>query len=473
MRSLRIVFCCILLAASIAAQSAGPTAWGNDPQVEARIDTLLKQMTLDEKVGQLITYSQGAATGPGTGRSDYKEMVAQGRLGSIFNLTGAAETNAMQKIAVEKSRLHIPLLFGLDIIHGFRTEFPVPLAMSATWDPALVEQAAHVAAKEASHAGVRWTYSPMVDIARDARWGRIVEGSGEDPYLGSALAAAYVRGYQGTTLGGPESIASCSKHFVGYGAAEGGRDYNTAEISLRTLRQVYLPPFQATAEAGGATFMSAFETLNTVPASANSSTLTQVLRKEWGFKGFVVSDWNSIGELIEQGVAANHKVAAAKAFLAGVDMDMESNAYGPHLAELVKSGVVQESMVDESVRRVLRVKIALGLFEHPFAEAKSDGIASEDAALARKAAEESFVLLKNEGGVLPLKPAGKTVALIGPLADDARQMLGSWSAKGDAKDVITLRSALTRQVEAASGHLIYARGTDILTMSDKGFSDAV
>ena len=473
MRSLRVVFCCILLAATAAAQSASPTAWGKNPEVEARIDALLKQMMLDEKVGQLITYSQGAPTGPGTGRSDYKEMVAAGRLGSIFNLTGAGDTNAIQKIAVEKSRLHIPLLFGLDIIHGFRTEFPVPLAMSATWDPALVEQAARVAAKEASHAGVRWTFSPMVDIARDARWGRIVEGSGEDPYLGSALASAYVRGYQGKQLGGPDSIASCSKHFVGYGAAEGGRDYNTAEISLRTLRQVYLPPFQATVEAGGATFMSAFETLNNVPASANASTLTQVLRKEWAFKGFVVSDWDSIGELIEQGVAANHKVAAAKAFLAGVDMDMESNAYGPHLAELVKSGVVPESMVDESVRRVLRVKIALGLFEHPFADPKADGIAPEDAALARKAAEESFVLLKNEGDVLPLKPAGKTIALIGPLADDARQMLGSWSAVGDPKDVVTLRSALTTQVEAASGHLIYAHGTDILTLSDKGFPEAV
>ena len=474
MRFLRIVLCCVLLSGLVSAQAANPTAWANDPQVESKIDALLKQMTLDEKVGQLITYSQGAPTGPGTGRSDYKEMVAQGKLGSIFNLTGANQTNEMQKIAVEKSRLHIPLLFGLDVIHGFRTEFPVPLGMSATWDPAIVEQAAHVAAKEASHAGVRWTYSPMVDIARDARWGRIVEGAGEDPYLGSAMAAAYVRGYQGAQLGGPESIASCSKHFVGYGAAEAGRDYNTAEIPVRLLRQVYLPPFQATVDAGGATFMSAFESLNEVPASANAMTLTQVLRKEWGFKGFVVSDWNSIGELIPQGVAANHAVAAAKAFLAGVDMDMESNAYGPHLADLVKSGVVPEAAVDESVRRVLRVKFALGLFDHPYADGKgSDAIAAEDADLARKVAEESFVLLKNDGGLLPLNASGKTIALIGPLADDAGQMLGSWGAKGEAKDVVTLRAALTKQVEAAQGHVNYAKGTDILTMSDKGFSDAV
>ncbi len=466
--------CCVVLAGVTAAQSDSPTAWTNDPQVEAKIDALLKQMTIDEKVGQLVTYSQGAATGPGTGRSDYKEMVAQGKLGSLFNLTGADQTNAMQKIAVEKSRLKIPLLFGLDIIHGFRTEFPVPLAMSATWDPALVEHAAHIAAKEASHAGVRWTYSPMVDIARDARWGRIVEGAGEDPYLGSAMAAAYVRGYQGVMLGGPESIASCSKHFVGYGAAEGGRDYNTAEIPVRLLRQVYLPPFKATVDAGGATFMSAFESLNEVPASANAMTLTQVLRKEWDFRGFVVSDWNSIGELVPQGIAANHAVAAAKAFTAGVDMDMESNAYGPHLAELVKTGVVPEPALNESVRRVLRVKFALGLFEHPYADGKGSGaIAPEDAELARKVAEESFVLLRNEGGLLPLKAAGKSIALIGPLADDAGQMLGSWSAKGEARDVVTLRSALTTQLEADQGHVTYVKGTDILTMSDKGFSDAV
>ncbi len=328
-------------------------SWTNDPQVEARIDALVKQMTLDEKIGQLVTYSAGAPTGPGTGRSDYKEMIAKGQLGSLFNLTGAAETNAMQKIAVEKSRLHIPLLFGLDVIHGYRTEFPVPLALSATWDPALVERAARVAAKETSQAGVRWTYSPMVDIARDARWGRIIEGAGEDPYLGSAMAAAYVRGYQGTKLSDPDSIAACTKHFVGYGAAEGGRDYNTTEIPERLLRQVYLPPFQATVDAGVATFMSAFNSLNEVPTSANAFTLTQVLRKEWGFRGFVTSDWNSIGELIPQGVANSGAVAAGKALLAGVDMDMESNLYAPNLAALVKSGIVPESVIDDSVRRVL------------------------------------------------------------------------------------------------------------------------
>jgi beta-glucosidase len=471
-RTIRVV---LIVAALFCCAIAQPsTSWTNDPQTESRIDALLKQMTLEEKIGQLVTYSAGAPTGPGTRRSDYKEMIAKGQLGSLFNLTGAAETNAMQKIAVEKFRLHIPLIFGLDIIHGYRTEFPVPLGLSATWDPALVERTARVAAKEASNEGVRWTYSPMVDIARDARWGRIIEGAGEDPYLGSAMAAAYVHGYQGAKLSDPDSIAACSKHFVGYGAAEGGRDYNTTEIPVRLLRQVYLPPFQATVDAGVATFMSAFNSLNEVPASANAFTLTQVLRKEWGFKGFVVSDWSSIGELIPQGVANSGAVAAGKAIFAGVDMDMESNVYAPHMAELVKSGIVPESVIDDSVRRILRVKFALGLFEHPYVEAKGpDGIAPEDMDTARKAAEESFVLLKNDGGLLPLRVNGKTIALIGPLADDAGQMLGSWSTKSEAKDVVTLRSALTKQVEAAQGHVIYAKGADILTMSDKGLSDAV
>ena len=474
MRALRILPVCFILTAVIAAQSPTPPAWANDPQIESKIDALVKQMTLEEKVGQLVTYSAGAPTGPGTGRSDYKEMIAKGYLGSLFNITGADQTNAMQKIAIEKSRLHIPLLFGLDIIHGYRTEFPVPLGMSATCDPALVERAARVAAKEASQEGVRWTYSPMVDIARDARWGRILEGAGEDPYLGSALAAAYVRGYQGAKLSDADSIAACAKHFVGYGAAEGGRDYNTTEIPTRLLRQVYLPPFQAALDAGAATFMSAFNSLNEVPASANPVTLSQVLKKEWGFAGFVTSDWNSLGELIPQGIAADHAVAAQKAILAGVDMDMEGNAYGPNLVALVKAGAVPESVIDDSVRRVLRVKFALGLFDHPYVETKSAGaIAPEDADLARKAAEESFVLLKNDGGVLPIKANGKTVALIGPMADDAGQMLGSWGAKSQAKDVVTLRTELTQRLEAAQGHVIYTKGTEFLTTSDKGFPDAV
>ena len=479
MRIARVALCLSLLL-SLAIAQTNSTNWAADPKLESRVDQLLKQMTLEEKVGQLVQYSQGQPTGPGTGRSDYKEMVVKGQIGSIFNLTGSAQVNAMQKIAVEQSRLHIPLIFGLDIIHGYRTTFPVPLGLSATWNPDLIQRTARVAAREASRAGVRWTFSPMVDIARDARWGRIVEGSGEDPYLGSAIAAAYIHGYQGGSLSDADSIAACTKHFVGYGAAEGGRDYNTAEIPERLLRQVYLPPFKATVDAGTATFMSAFEALNEVPASANSFTLRTVLKKEWGFQGLVVSDWGAIGELIPQGVALDGATAAQKAITAGVDMDMESNLYGPHMVELVKSGKVPEAVVDDAVRRILRVKFALGLFDHPYTaenQDESQPIPAADLELARTAAEQSFVLLKNAetsgASVLPLSSSVKTVALIGPLADDAGEMIGSWGAKGQAKDAITLRAALEQRLKESGGRVLYAKGTDILTTSESGFADAV
>ena len=284
-----------------------------DPSLDARVEALLRKMTLEEKVGQLVQYSAGQPTGPGTGRTDYEDMIAKGQIGALFNISTAKETNAYQRIAVEKSRLKIPIVFGLDVIHGFRTIFPVPLALASTWDPPLVEQAARVAAREASATGIRWTFSPMVDIARDARWGRITEGAGEDPFLGSAMAAAYVRGYQGTRLDAPDSIAACAKHYVGYGAAEGGRDYNTTEISEHTLRQIYLPPFRAAVDAGAATIMSAFNSINGVPASANPFTLRQVLREEWGFRGVVDSDWESVRELIQHGIANDRETAARKA----------------------------------------------------------------------------------------------------------------------------------------------------------------
>lgn len=480
MRILRVLLCALALISFAAAQNPA-SSWSTDPKINSRVEQILKQMTLEEKIGQLVQYSQGAPTGPGTGRTDYKELAAKGQIGSIFNLTGAAETNAMQKIAVEQSRLHIPLIFGLDIIHGYRTTFPVPLALSATWNPELIERTARVAAREARHAGVHWTFSPMVDIARDARWGRIVEGSGEDTYLGSAIAAAYVRGYQGKSLSDPDSIAACTKHFVGYGAAEGGRDYNTAEIPDRLLRQVYLPPFKVTVDAGAATFMSAFEALNEVPSTANSFTLTQILRKEWGFQGFVVSDWGAVGELIPQGVATDGGTAARKAVLAGVDMDMESDLYGKTLPAQVKSGQVPQAVIDEAVRRILRVKVALGLFDHPYTDensAASPSIPAANLEVARTAAEQSFVLLKNantSGGapLLPLGTNAKTIALIGPLADDAQQMLGAWSGKGDPKDAITLRAALEDHVAKNGGRVLYARGTDLTGTSESGFGEAV
>ncbi|MFZ0704085.1 MAG: glycoside hydrolase family 3 N-terminal domain-containing protein [Candidatus Korobacteraceae bacterium] len=437
-------------------------------------------MTLEEKAGQMTQFSIGTPTGPGTGLSDYKEMVARGEVGAILNMTGAAQTNAMQKIAVEQSRLHIPLIFGLDIIHGYRTSFPIPLGLSATWNPELIERVARLAAQEGSRAGIRWTFSPMVDIARDARWGRIAEGAGEDPYLGSAIAAAYVRGYQGASLSNPDSLAACAKHFAGYGAVEGGRDYNTAEIPERLLRQIYLPPFEAAADAGAATFMSAFEALNEVPSTENAFTLKTVLRDEWNFKGLVVSDYDAVAELIPQGVALDGATAARKAAIAGVDMDMESNLYRTELPALVRSGAVPQAVLDEAVRRILRVKFALGLFDHPYTAENDDAakpIPPASLELARTTAEQSFVLLKNAPvngkPILPLDATVKTIAVIGPLADDGAQMVGSWGGKSTAKDVTTLRAALEARLQSSGGRVLYAKGADLTGSSDAGFAEAV
>jgi beta-glucosidase len=457
-----------------------PSAWMTDPNIESHVEQLLKQMTLEEKAGQMTQFSIGTPTGPGTGRSDYKEMIAKGLVGSILNMTGASETNAMQRIAVEQSRLHIPLIFGLDIIHGYRTAFPIPLGLSASWNPELIERTARLAAQEGSRDGIRWTFHPMIDIARDARWGRIAEGAGEDPYLGSAIAQAYVRGYQGQNLANPDSLAACAKHYVGYGAVEGGRDYNTAEIPERLLRQVYLPPFEAAVHAGVATFMSAFEALNEVPSTINSFTLTTVLRKEWNYRGFVASDYGAVGELIAQGVALDGSTAARKAALAGVDMDMESNLYGPELPKLVRSGAVPEAVLDEAVRRILRVKFALSLFDKPYTPEVSDSSNAIPAAsreLARTAAEQSFVLMKtapaNGAPILPLNASVKTIAVIGPLADDGAQMIGSWGGKGTAQDVTTLRAALESRLRQSGGRVLYAKGTDLLGNSDSGFAEAM
>lgn len=461
----------------LARDTADATAWltRHDSSVEA----LLKQMTLEEKVGQLVQFSNGQATGPENVKVDQKDLLMKGGLGSILNMTGAKEVNAIQRVAVEQSRLKIPLLMGLDVIHGYRTTFPVPLGLAATWDPALIEQTARVAAIEATAEGVRWTFAPMVDIARDPRWGRVMEGSGEDPFLGEVFAAAYVRGFQGKDLSDPTALLACAKHYVGYGGAEGGRDYNSVDMSERMLRDVYLPPFKAATDAGVGTFMSAFNTLSGVPTSANHFTLTTVLRDEWAFKGFVVSDWTSIAELIPHGIALDGKTAALKGFVAGVDMDMQANLYAMHLPELVRSGKVSEATLDEAVRRVLRTKFALGLFENPYTdEALSAKVQLQEdhLALARRSAEESFVLLRNERArpiesapLLPLAD-GKTVALIGPLADSADDMLGEWACKGDKKDVVTLRTALA---EKLGDKLVYAKGTEILGKDEAGFAEAL
>lgn len=450
-----------------------------DASLEARVEALLRQMTLEEKVGQLVQFSAGQPTGPGTGRTDHEDMIAKGRIGALINLATAKEVNRYQRIAVEKSRLGIPLVFATDVIHGFRTIFPVPLALASTWDPSLVEQTARVAAREASASGIRWTFSPMVDIARDARWGRMTEGAGEDPYLGSVMAAAYVRGYQGTRLDAPDSIAACAKHFVGYGAAEGGRDYNTTEISEHTLREIYLPPFRAAVDAGAASIMSAFNALNGIPASANSFTLRRILRQEWGFRGVVDSDWESLRELIQHGIANDRATAARKGFLAGVDMDMASGVYHDHLAQLVRSGQVPMERIDESVRNVLRLKFALGLFEHPYVDEAREAEAMlrpESVSLARRAAERSFVLLKNAPGpngkpLLPLDDRPRRIALIGPLADDLSSALGPWAGVGREEDVISLRAALAKRV--GMRNLIYRKGVAVKDGSDAELAAAV
>lgn len=440
-----------------------------DPRLEARVNSLLQKMTLEEKIGQLVQYSAGQPTGPGTGRSDYEEMIAKGQIGSLFNVIEPHQINTYQHIAMEKSRLHIPILFGLDVIHGFKTEFPIPLGLASTWDPLIIEKASRVAATEASADGIRWTFSPMVDIARDARWGRMAEGAGEDPFLGSAMAAAYVRGYQGSRLDSPDSIAACAKHFVGYGAAEGGRDYNSTEISEHTLREFYLPPFHAAVEAGTMSLMSAFNSLDGIPSSANPFTLKQILRKEWEFRGLVVSDWNAIGELIPHGIANDGATAARKAFLAGVDMDMVSSLYHDHLQQLVSSGQVPALAVDEAVRHVLRVKFALGLFEHPYVDEAAAPKAlyhPESIALAQTAAERSFVLLKNEKGpngniLLPLEKGSENIAVIGPLGDDSSYPNGAPPESGPRTSLTT---ALMERV--GKEHVSREQGCSILFCTD-------
>jgi beta-glucosidase len=472
-----------------------------DPKIEARVDRLLRQMTLEEKIGQLVQYNDTGdepSTPAATAQSqadqqnvivainpvtanhiDAMKLAATGRLGSMLNTIGAQRTNTYQHLAVEKSRLHIPLLFGADVIHGFRTIYPVPLGLAASWDPELVVDLAHMSAEEATTAGVRWFYSPMVDISRDPRWGRTTEGAGEDPYLGAAMAPAYIRGYQGDDLSQPGRVAASVKHFAAYGAAEAGREYNTTDMSEIRLRQVYLPPYKAAVEAGAATIMSAFNSLNGVPSSANPFLLTKVLRNEWGFDGFVVSDYTSIMELINHGIAIDPATATRKAITAGVDVDMMSHFYDTQLPALISSGQVPMRVVDEAVRRVLRVKFATGLFEHPYAEgAEVTAAVAAHRPLVRKAAEESLVLLQNDkiadgAPLLPFSPDRKKIALIGPLADDTAEMVGAWGGAGHDRDTITVRQALEERAQQAGGELVYEKGTEIEDSSRAGFPAAI
>lgn len=461
--SLTIVLCVMIAVIPVRAQR-------DSDNIESRINALIAQMTLAEKLGQL---QQLDGEANGNYRPEHVEMIRQGLLGSTLNVRGAKRTNELQRIAVEQSRLKIPVLFAFDVIHGYRTIFPVPLGEAASWDTKAAESSASIAAAESAATGVRWTFAPMVDIARDPRWGRIVEGAGEDTFLGAAMARARVLGFQGGNYGQPGKIVACAKHWVAYGAAEGGRDYNTTEVSERTLREIYFPPFKAALDAGVGTFMSAFNDLNGVPTSANPFTLTDVLRREWKFDGIVVSDYTSVQELIQHGVAADGKEAAALALNAGVDMEMVSRLYNQHGAQLVKEGKLSMPVIDEAVRRVLRIKFRLGLFENPYTNESMEAaslLTSKSLTAAREIAARSMVLLKNDRETLPISKTLKSIAVIGPLADDRQSIIGSWNGDGRSEDAISLLTGIASKVPAAKINV--ARGCDVTCNSTAGFEEA-
>ncbi len=440
---MRNVTAALLVTTTLALPALAPapaTAADSRQEIERRAGELLARMTLAEKIGQLVQVNAQGGAIPDA----LRQRVREGRIGSMLNEVVPAASQELQRVAALESRLGIPLLMGRDVIHGYRTIFPIPLAQAAAWDPDLVTAAAAVAAEEAAGAGFQWTFAPMMDVARDPRWGRIAEGFGEDPHLASVLAAAMVRGFQGDRLSAPNRIAACAKHFAGYGAAEGGRDYDTAWIPEGLLRDVYLPPFKAAVEAGVATVMTSFNEINGVPSSGSDFLLRRVLRGEWGFEGFVVSDWNSMSEMIAHGFAADLDDVAVKSLVAGVDMEMQSPAYSDHLEALVRGGKVPEKLVDDAVRSVLRVKFLVGLFDtrRPFAAKPPGPPGPEALALARRAAVQSAVLLKNEGRLLPLARESATLAVIGPLADDPYEVLGTWNRDGRIEDTVTPLAAI-------------------------------
>ncbi|HUS11011.1 MAG TPA: beta-glucosidase BglX [Pyrinomonadaceae bacterium] len=473
MKPTRLFSCCsALIVVLLLSLWAAPASQSQKQQtVEARINALLAKMTLAEKLGQL---QQLDGEANGNFRPEHLEMARKGLLGSTLNVRGAQKTNELQRIAISESRLKIPLIFGFDVIHGYRTIFPIPLGEAATWDPADAERSAAIAAAEARAAGVHWTFAPMVDIARDARWGRIAEGSGEDPYLGSLMATARVRGFQGSDYSQNDKVVACAKHWVAYGAAEAGRDYNTTDVSERTLREIYFPPFKSAVDAGVGTFMSAFNDLNGVPASANPFTLTKVLRGEWKFDGFVVSDYTSVEELLKHGVAANGADAAREAMTAGVDMEMVSRLYNKHAGELLRERKLTQQTIDAAVRRILRIKFRLGLFDMPYADEKREPgaiFSTANVAAARRIAARSLVLLKNDGNVLPLDKNVRSIALIGPLADSKQDMLGSWTGDGKAEDAVTVLQGMKLKVPQTK--INYAKGCDINCDQADSFEDAV
>jgi beta-glucosidase len=448
--------------------------------IDKKVDELLKKMTLDEKIGQLNQYTgDNTVTGPLTINNNKQEEIKSGKIGSMLNVIGYQYTRQYQELAMQ-SRLKIPLLFGLDVIHGYKTTFPIPLAESASWDMDAIEQGARVAATEAAASGIHWTFAPMVDISRDPRWGRVMEGAGEDTYLGSKIAFARVKGFQGTKLGELNSVMACVKHFAAYGAAVGGRDYNSVDMSERMLWETYLPPFKSALDAGAATFMNSFNDINGIPATANKYIQKDILKGKWNFKGFVVSDWGSIGEMIAHGYAKDGKDAAQKAILAGNDMDMESNAYRNNLAQLVKENKVPIATVDEAVKRILRKKFELGLFDDPFRYCNKERQDKElnnpeHTKMAREMATKSIVLLKNDKNILPLSKETKTIAFIGPMVKPKRINHGFWAV--DLKDIdstyiVSQWEGLENKV-GKNTKLLYAKGCGVQSDSKADFQEAI
>jgi beta-glucosidase len=435
-----------------------------DTNANVFVNDLMNRMTLSEKIGQLNLLSEGfTVTGPLLSK-DVESKIQHGLVGGVFNVYTPVAVRKLQSMAVNHSRLGIPLLFGLDVIHGHKTIFPIPLGLSCTWDPEAIERSARIAAAEATADGVNWTFSPMVDICRDPRWGRIAEGAGEDPYLGALIARAMVRGYQGDDLSRSNALMACVKHFALYGAAEAGRDYNTVDMSRLKMYQYYLPPYQAAVQAGVGSVMTSFNEINSVPATADRWLLTDVLRKQWGFQGFVVTDYAAVSEMTEHGMG-NLSEDAKLAMTAGVDMDMVSETYLNHLPGLVAHGEIPESMIDQACRRILEAKYRLGLFADPYRgcteeRARAEILTPENREVARQLAEHSFVLLKNDGQILPLKKSG-VIALVGPLADDQRNLLGCWRAAGDWRQAVSVEAGISN-VAGSAVTVLHAKGANLI-----------
>jgi beta-glucosidase len=475
LRSYIIIALLLTLAACTTRQPSQITSASADNSKRERfIDSLMKLMTVEEKIGQMTLFtSDWDVTGP-TMKSNYKEDIRSGRVGNIFNAYTVKYNRELQRMAVEETRMHIPLIFGYDVIHGHRTIFPIPLGESCSWDLAAMERSARIAATEASAEGINWTFAPMVDIARDARWGRITEGAGEDTYLGVQIAKARVKGFQGSNLADTNTLVACAKHYAAYGAAQAGRDYNTVDLGQQTLRDIYLPPFKACVDAGVGTFMTSFNEINGVPSTGSPFLLRHILHDQWNFHGFVVTDYTGINEMVPHGFAADEKQAGEEAVNAGVDMDMQGAVYYHYLKKSLEEGRVKQEDIDEAVRRILRIKYDLGLFADPYrylSESREATALMTPANLdaARDMARKSCVLLKNENNVLPLKNE-TAIALIGPLANSKTDMIGSWSAAGDGSKAISLLEG----IQARPGtKAVYAKGCNVNDDTTKYFAQAI